>query len=117
MILKIYHSMFGHFWRAVSPCAPLQNVRVWTEGTLAFSSPRDAPIHLIYRPPPDDTEPNDCTLGMAAEVVYSSNNGQNGPQGRLFAGLKFWLAVRVPQRTRFMQDIKACFSPTVCPAR
>lgn len=43
---------------------------------------------------------------MAAEVVYSSTVGPDVLQGRLFEGVKFWLSAKVPQRTRFINDIK-----------
>lgn len=45
---------------------------------------------------------------MAAETVLSSTNGENNLQGRLFEGIKFWLSAKVPQRTRFINDIKVC---------
>ena len=38
-------------------------------------------------------------LGVMAE--------QAGLQNTLFAGLQFWLAQKVPQRSRFVNDIKA----------
>ena len=42
-----------------------------------------------------------------AEVVYSEVSGDNDLQGSLFDGVKFWLSQRVPQRSRFITDIKA----------
>ena len=44
-----------------------------------------------------------------AEVVYSeiSGDGDLSRQGSLFNGIKFWLSQRVPQRSRFIADVKA----------
>ena len=42
-----------------------------------------------------------------AHVVYSDVAGVNDLQGDLFQGIKFWLSQRVPQRSRFIADIKA----------
>ncbi len=48
----------------------------------------------------------DGAFSMAAEVVYSSTNGANALQGQLFDGMKFWLSAKVPQRSRFINDLK-----------
>ncbi len=44
-----------------------------------------------------------------AEVVYSEVFGDNDFQGSLFDGIKFWLAQTVPQRSRFIDNVKARF--------
>ena len=41
-----------------------------------------------------------------AEVVYTSLAGGNGAQGTLFKGRKFWLSRKVPQRSRFIAEIR-----------
>ena len=41
-----------------------------------------------------------------AEVVYTSLADGNEAQGSLFKGRKFWLSRKVPQRTRFIADIR-----------
>lgn len=47
------------------------------------------------------------------EVVYSGTSGCNELQGRLFGGIKFWLAQAVPQRSRFIDDVKARVRRTI----
>ena len=42
-----------------------------------------------------------------AHIVYSDVAGVNELQGDLFQDTKFWLSQRVPQRSRFIADIKA----------
>ena len=42
-----------------------------------------------------------------AEVIYSEVSGDNDLPGRLFDGIKFWLAQTVPQRSRFVDNVKA----------
>ena len=41
-----------------------------------------------------------------AEVVYSDVSDHTGVQGNLFEGIKFWLSQKVPQRSRFINDVK-----------
>ena len=41
-----------------------------------------------------------------AEVVFSGVADDVDLQGSLFQGIKFWLSQRVPQRSRFINDIK-----------
>jgi hypothetical protein len=43
---------------------------------------------------------------MAAAVVYDGA----GSGGTLFAGKKFWIAQRVPSRTRWLELITVCES-------
>lgn len=45
---------------------------------------------------------------MAAQVVYSSTNQDNEAPGTLFNGIKFWLSQKVPMRSSFIADIRAC---------
>ena len=45
-------------------------------------------------------------LSMAAVIFSDVVTEDAGLQGTLFKGLKFWLAQRVPQRSRFIADIK-----------
>ena len=48
---------------------------------------------------------------LMATVVYSDLANQGLElQGTLFQGLKFWLAQRVPQRSRFVADIQVSSS-------
>lgn len=42
-----------------------------------------------------------------AETVYTGVTDAAGIQGQLFRGKKFWLSQKVPQRKRFMADVKA----------
>ena len=56
----------------------------------------------------EQLNPDDRALVMAAEVMFNSATGTGVLQGRLFEGIKFWLSARVPQRTRFISDIKVC---------
>ena len=44
-------------------------------------------------------------LGMA-HVVYSGVGGHLELQGKLFEGIKFWISQKVPQRTRFVDEVK-----------
>lgn len=41
-----------------------------------------------------------------AEVVFSGVSDHTSVQGNLFQGVKFWLSQKVPQRSRFINDIK-----------
>lgn len=41
-----------------------------------------------------------------AEVVFTGVSDHTGVQGNLFQGTKFWLSHKVPQRSRFINDIK-----------
>lgn len=41
-----------------------------------------------------------------AEVVYSGAQDGFHEQGTLFNGMKFWLAQKVPQRSRFIKDVE-----------
>ena len=43
---------------------------------------------------------------MAGVVFSDIATEEAGLQGTLFKGLKFWVAQRVPQRSRFVADIK-----------
>ena len=47
-------------------------------------------------------------INMAAQVIFNSTTEEAGVQGSLFQDLKFWLSQRVPQRARFINDIKVC---------
>ena len=48
-----------------------------------------------------------------AGVVFSDVTAEHvAVQGTLFQGLKFWLAQRVPQRSRFVADVKVSRSVT-----
>lgn len=42
-----------------------------------------------------------------AEVVYSEISADKDLRGMLFDGVKFWLAQTVPQRSRFIDNVKA----------
>ncbi|KAL8722290.1 MAG: hypothetical protein Q9225_001195 [Loekoesia sp. 1 TL-2023] len=42
-----------------------------------------------------------------AEVVYTGVTDAAGVQGQLFQGVKFWLSQKVPQRKRFIEEVKA----------
>ncbi|KAL9099473.1 MAG: hypothetical protein Q9163_005036 [Psora crenata] len=42
-----------------------------------------------------------------AEVIYSGAHEASDIQGKLFDGIKFWLSQRVPQRSRFVDDVRA----------
>lgn len=44
---------------------------------------------------------------MVHEVVDSDVSDQDGVHGGLFQGIKFWLSVRVPQRSRFINEVQA----------
>ena len=46
------------------------------------------------------------TTRMAGVVFSDVATEEDGLQGTLFKGLKFWVAQRVPQRSRFVADIK-----------
>ena len=41
-----------------------------------------------------------------ADVVFTDLSPNSGLQGTLFQGKKFWLSQKVPQRSRFITDIK-----------
>ncbi len=41
-----------------------------------------------------------------ANVVLSGVSEDAGVQGSLFEGIKFWLSQKVPQRSRFENDVK-----------
>lgn len=43
---------------------------------------------------------------MAPDVVDSGVSDEAGVHGELFQGLKFWLSLRVPQRSRFIDEVK-----------
>ena len=43
---------------------------------------------------------------MAPEMVDSAVSDEAGVQGELFQGIKFWLSLRVPQRSRFIDEVK-----------
>jgi len=43
---------------------------------------------------------------MAAHVVFENVAEDAGVAGQLFAGLKFWVAQRVPHRSHLLQDIR-----------
>ena len=45
------------------------------------------------------------TLTMA-EVVFSGVANDTDVQGTLFQGIKFWISLKVPQRLRFLSDVK-----------
>lgn len=40
------------------------------------------------------------------EVVYTSVNNEIGVRGTLFEGLKFWLSRKVPQRSKFIEEVQ-----------
>ncbi|KAL8701785.1 MAG: hypothetical protein Q9224_000332 [Gallowayella concinna] len=42
-----------------------------------------------------------------AEIVYTAVPDATGIQGSLFQGAKFWLSQKVPQRKRFIEEVKA----------
>ncbi|KAI4120043.1 MAG: hypothetical protein LQ338_007201 [Usnochroma carphineum] len=42
-----------------------------------------------------------------AQVVYTGVTDAEGVQGTLFQGAKFWLSQKVPQRKRFIDEVKA----------
>ncbi|KAL8645121.1 MAG: hypothetical protein Q9226_007445 [Calogaya cf. arnoldii] len=42
-----------------------------------------------------------------AEIVYTAVTDATGINGSLFQGAKFWLSQKVPQRTRFIEEVKA----------
>lgn len=54
-------------------------------------------------------------FGMAAEVIHSSTSGADVLQGHLFDGLKFWLSAKVPQRSRFINDLKVFLQELITP--
>ena len=41
-----------------------------------------------------------------AETIFSGVAGDSDLRGTLFQGLKFWVSHKVPQRSRFLSDIK-----------
>ena len=41
-----------------------------------------------------------------AEVVFSGVVSDADVQGTLFQGIKFWISHKVPQRSRFLSDVK-----------
>ena len=41
-----------------------------------------------------------------AEIVYTAVTDASGLHGTLFQGSKFWLSQKVPQRSRFIEQIK-----------
>ena len=43
---------------------------------------------------------------MNAHIVYSGAAQSAGGQNGLFAGTKFWLSQKVPQRSRFIEEVK-----------
>ena len=51
--------------------------------------------------------PNNHNRDMAAPTVYNDVAAGVEPAGQLFAGLKFWVAQRVPMRMGLLADIKA----------
>ena len=54
-------------------------------------------------------------FNMAADVVFSSTTGAGALRGQLFDGMKFWFSAKVPQRSRFINDIKVSFhGPSRC---
>lgn len=76
-----------------------------------FASPLDPPEsqRLQLRPSARIlTQPQvraSVELAMA-EVVYTGISGHTNLQGTLFQGKKFWLSQKVPQRSRFIADVK-----------
>ncbi|CAL8578975.1 hypothetical protein XPA_004739 [Xanthoria parietina] len=42
-----------------------------------------------------------------AEIVYTAVADATGIHGSLFQGVKFWLSQKVPQRSRFIEEVKA----------
>ncbi|KAG8532712.1 uncharacterized protein KY384_002589 [Bacidia gigantensis] len=42
-----------------------------------------------------------------AQVVYTAANGTSDLHGSLFEGIKFWLSQKVPQRSRFIEEIQS----------
>ncbi|KAL8850765.1 MAG: hypothetical protein Q9221_004333 [Calogaya cf. arnoldii] len=42
-----------------------------------------------------------------AEIVYTAVTDATGINGSLFQGAKFWLSQKVPQRSRFLEEVKA----------
>lgn len=41
-----------------------------------------------------------------AHIVYSGAAQPAGGRSGIFAGIKFWLSQKVPQRSRFVDDVK-----------
>lgn len=41
-----------------------------------------------------------------AQVVYTGVTDAEGIEGTLFRGTKFWLSQKVPQRKRFIDEVK-----------
>lgn len=41
-----------------------------------------------------------------AEIVYTGVTDAQGVTGNLFQGTKFWLSQKVPQRKRFIDQVK-----------
>ena len=41
-----------------------------------------------------------------AEVVYAGVTDAAGIYGQLFQGTRFWLSQKVPQRKRFIEEVK-----------
>lgn len=46
-----------------------------------------------------------------AEIVYSAVTDATGIHGTLFQGAKFWLSQKVPQRNRFIEEVKVSDRP------
>ena len=41
-----------------------------------------------------------------AEIIYTAVTDASALRGTLFQGAKFWLSQKVPQRSRFIEQIK-----------
>lgn len=50
-----------------------------------------------------------------AEIVYTAVADATGIHGSLFQGVKFWLSQKVPQRSRFIEEVKVGHSPSRIP--
>ena len=46
-----------------------------------------------------------------AEIVYTAVTDATGIHGTLFQGAKFWLSQKVPQRNRFIEEVRASGRP------
>lgn len=46
-----------------------------------------------------------------AEIIYTGVTDAAGIQGQLFRGKRFWLSQKVPQRKRFVEEVKVFRRP------
>lgn len=47
-----------------------------------------------------------------AEIVFSGVAEDAGLQGTLFQGMRFWLSHKVPQRSRFVNEVRVSIHPS-----